>query len=284
MKIKFLGTASAHSSPLPFCNCKMCIASRKSGGKDLRKRSSLLVNDDLLIDMGPDFMSSSFIHGVDTSNIRYLLQTHSHSDHFSASHLITRIAEYASEDVKPLSLYASPLCIQNMSEQLGKEEYGANLFEKKWLDKLVLDVNEVNYCEEYQCGYYSVTAFNANHDDKNGSSIYLISDNSCKLFYGLDTNGITEEIFNYIEEKNIYFDIVVLDHTYGCDVKANDHLTVNRFIETLKEMRKRNIIVPNTKIFASHISHEGNLIHDEFEMFAEKHGYSVAFDGLVISY
>ena len=284
MKIKFLGTGSAHSCPLPFCNCKMCSTSRKTGGKDFRKRSSILVNEDLLIDMGPDFMSSSFIHGVDTANIRYLLQTHSHSDHFSACHLITRIAEYASQNVKPLSIFASPLCIQNMSEYLGREEYGANLFEKEWLDKLILNVNKVNYCEEFLCGTYSVTAFNANHDDKDGASIYSISDNSCNLFYGLDTNGITEETFNYFEDKHICFDVVVLDHTYGCDVKANDHLTVNRFIETVKEMKKRKIILPNTRIYASHISHEGNLPHDEFLVFAEKHGYIPAFDGLVISY
>jgi len=283
LKIKFLGTASAHSSPLPFCNCKMCSTSRKFAGKDFRKRSSILVNEDLLIDMGPDFMSSSFIHGVDTTKICYLLQTHSHSDHFSASHLITRIAEYASENVKPLSIYASLLCIQNMSEQMGKEEYGANLFEKEWLEKLVIDVNKLNYCEKIQCGFYSITAFNANHDDKNGSSIYLVSDDTCNLFYSLDTNGITEETYNYLAEKQICFDIVVLDHTYGCDVKANDHLNANRFIETIREMKKRKIIVPNTKIFASHISHEGNLPHDEFLIFAKKHGYNVAFDGLVIS-
>jgi len=261
----------------------MCNASRKSAGKDFRKRSSILVNEDLIIDLGPDFMTSSFIHGVNTANIRYLLQTHSHSDHFSACHLITRIPEYASENVMPLSLYASPLCMQNMSEQLGKEEYGANLYEEKWIDRLVLDVNKVEYCKEFQCGPYFVTAFNANHDDKNGSSIYLVSDNSCKLFYGLDTDEITDETFNYLEKKHICLDIVILDHTYGYDVKANDHLTANKFIETINEMKNRNIIGQNTKIFASHISHEGNLPHDEFVLFAEKHGYNVAFDGLVVS-
>jgi phosphoribosyl 1,2-cyclic phosphate phosphodiesterase len=58
----------------------------------------------------------------------------------------------------------------------------------------------------------------------------------------------------------------------------------NIIIEELKnEMKNIKIIAPNTKIFASHISHEGNLPHDEFAIFAEKYGYSVAFDGLVVS-
>jgi len=283
MKIKFLGTASAHSSPLPFCNCKMCNVSRKFGGKDFRKRSSVLINDDLIIDLGPDFMSSSFIHGVDTTKICYWLQTHPHSDHFSASHLITRTPEYAVENVRPLSLYASSLCIQDMSEQLGKEEWGANLFETEWLKKLVLEVNKVDLHEEFQCGPYSVTAFNANHDDKRGASIFLVSDNSCKLFYGLDTNGITKETYNYLENKQICLDVLVLDHTYGHDIKANDHLNANRFIETINEMRIKKIINQKTKIFASHISHEGNPPHDEFVILAKKNGYDVAFDGLEIS-
>jgi len=48
-------------------------------------------------------------------------------------------------------------------------------------------------------------------------------------------------------------------------------------------LKIKNIIGQKTKIFASHISHEENLPHDEFLIFAEKYGYNVAFDGLVIS-
>jgi len=47
-------------------------------------------------------------------------------------------------------------------------------------------------------------------------------------------------------------------------------------------MRNRGIINQDTKIFASHISHEGNLLHDEFALFSNKNGYDVAFDGLVV--
>ena len=52
MKLKFLGTGAATACPLPFCNCQICKDARKFGGKDFRKRSSILINDDLIIDMG----------------------------------------------------------------------------------------------------------------------------------------------------------------------------------------------------------------------------------------
>ena len=282
MKIKFLGTSAAHSLPLPFCNCNYCKKTRELGGKNYRKRSSILINDDLIIDIGPDFMTASFMHNVDTSKVRYWLQTHSHSDHFSAEHIITRMPEYAVENIEPLFLYASQKCIHNISKKLNVEEFGANLFEKDWLKKLSLNVNSVKHFEKIIFDSYSITAFDANHDNNDGSSIYLVADNSCKLFYALDTNGLTEETINYLYKEKVCLDIIVLDHTYGYNVNANDHLNANKFIETINTMKNKKIINQNTKVYASHISHEGNLLHDEFVNFAKEHRYNVAYDGLEI--
>lgn len=284
MKIKFLGTSAASSCPLPFCNCKLCNIARRFGGKDLRKRSSVLINDDLVIDIGQDFMSASFMHGVDTTKIRYWLQTHSHSDHFSAAHLITRIKEYATEDISTLSLYASSKCIRHLSEQLSREEWGANLSEKEWLDRLCMTVTEVNPYEEYICGSYIVTALNSAHDTNDGSYLYLISNNSRRLFYGLDADELTlmGETIDYFSSNHICLDMVVLDHTYGSNINASDHLNTNKVISVLNRMRNRSIINQDTKVFASHISHEGILPHDEFVLFANQNGYDVAFDGLVV--
>jgi len=285
VKIKFLGTGAAAACPLPFCNCEMCAESRQTGGKDFRKRSSILINDDLLIDMGPDFMSASFVHGVDTTKIRYWLQTHSHSDHFDGGHfLISRIAEYAAKNVNPLCLYASANCIQNMSKMLGRQWKDANLYETRWLDRLNLKVAEVKHGEEFSCGSYVITALSTHHDTNDGSFLYLINDHSRKLFYGLDADEMTlkGKTMDYFADNHIYLDVVVLDHTFGYGINLDAHLNANQVIETINEMKKRNIIDKDTKIFASHISHEGNLKHDEFVLFANKYGYDVAFDGLEI--
>jgi phosphoribosyl 1,2-cyclic phosphodiesterase len=49
-----------------------------------------LINDDLLIDLGPDIMSASHIHGCSLEGVRYCLQTHPHADHLDLSHLLSR--------------------------------------------------------------------------------------------------------------------------------------------------------------------------------------------------
>ena len=285
MEIKFLGTSAAHSCPMPFCNCNLCRKARELGGKDLRKRSSILINDDLIIDIGQDFMSASYMHDIDTTKIRYWLQTHSHSDHFSPDHLITRSAEYATVDIQSLYLYASLQCIKNMSKKLGREGFGVNLLEMKDLERLGLHVTDVKHGEKFICGRYVVTALNSAHDTNDGSYLYLIDDNNCQLFYGLDADEATlkEETIDYFLHNHVHLDAIVLDHTYGYNIDANDHLNANKFIMIINEMKKRNIISDTTKIYASHISHEGNLPHDEFVLLAKQHGYDVAFDGLVFA-
>ena len=69
MQITFLGTAAAPSMPIPFCICKVCKDARRVGGKNLRRRSSLMINDDLLVDIGPDIATASFEYGLSLAGV-----------------------------------------------------------------------------------------------------------------------------------------------------------------------------------------------------------------------
>ena len=88
MIVTFLGTAAANAFPEAFCKCKNCNQARMLGGFSLRKRSAILVNDDLIIDLNPDIMAASQIHGCSLTNVCYCLQTHPHADHLDLSHLL----------------------------------------------------------------------------------------------------------------------------------------------------------------------------------------------------
>lgn len=282
MKITFLGTAAATSIPLMFCRCDICEQARKLGGKDFRKRSSLLINQDLLIDLGPDIMSASFMHGVSIADVRYCLQTHSHSDHFDASHLSTRIPEYAVEDVPSLEIYASKGTLKKMSEMLKNEGYIADLFDPKEKKRLNLDIYPLKHFQSFNAGKYQITAFPTNHDKSVDSLFYAITENDYTVLYGTDTDIITEETWKSFHDKNSHFDIVILDHTYGVNINGGGHLNANQFIEHLKRMKEEGLLKENARIFATHISHEGNPVHSELVEFGKKNGYEIAYDGLVI--
>jgi len=90
----FLGTAAAEGYPNPFCRCGNCQRARALGGLSLRKRSAALINHDLLIDLGPDLIAASTMHGCSLAGARYCLQTHAHADHLDPSHFLSRSPEY----------------------------------------------------------------------------------------------------------------------------------------------------------------------------------------------
>lgn len=282
MKITFLGTAAATSYPLAFCQCDFCNKARELGGKDLRKRSSIIINNDLLVDFGPDVLSASFMYGKSIADIRYLLQTHSHSDHFDASHLSTRIPEYMGVNTPPLQLYASEATINKMSEMMRNEGYVSALIDPKEQVRLNMQVVPVKAFQTFSAGPYQVTAFSTDHDQSVDSLLYTISENGFTLFYGTDTDSLSEEIWKAFHDKDLKLDVVILDHTYGLDKDSGGHLNANRFVEHIQRLKSENLLNNNSRILATHISHEGNPTHEELSKYAAQYGYEIAYDGLSI--
>ena len=280
MELTFLGTAAATSCPLAFCRCAACTYARRNGGYDLRLRSSLLVNDDLLIDLGPDLMAASFTLGLDVTRIRYLLQTHSHSDHFDAGHLITRMPEYACMDTPPLAVFASGACIDHMSDALAREETGARLDDASWQEKLNLTVCPVRAFEPFSAGPYTVTALPSDHDRSDESMLYLISDGGACVFYGVDTPLLRADAWAYLTALPTPLDAAILDQTYGPGVDGGGHLNADQTARTFRRMREEGILKRGARAFATHLSHEGTPPHAEISAFARVHGFEITYDGL----
>ncbi len=282
MKITFLGTSAATSCPMPFCRCKFCETAKKRKGRDLRKRSSILINKDLLIDFGPDIMSASFMYDVSITDVRYLLQTHSHADHFDPSAFGTRFHGYAVENIPKLELYGSKLTIDKLSQMVKDDGYIQDLYNSKEQEELKLKVFPVKHYQTFQVGDYEVTAFPSNHDKSCDSIIYSIFQKNLSILYGTDTDTLSEDFWLNLHKKKIAFDIVVLDHTYGLNINGGGHLNANKFIKHINRMKKENLLKSNARVFATHISHEGNYNYDEFSEYAKKYNYEVAYDGLKI--
>lgn len=283
MNITFLGTSAATAIPMPFCKCQICETARERKGKDLRKRTSLLVNDDLLIDFGPDVMSASFMYDIDTTKIKHLLQTHPHTDHFDASAFGTRFPGYAVEDVPHLELYASARTVKKLNEMLRDDGYVQDITDPKEQEELKLSVFQMSHFEKRKVGNYTVTALPANHDEAVDALLYIVEDENTSLFYGTDTDTLPDELWSYLEDQKISFDFVILDQTYGPDLDGDSHLNANKLIETAQRMKESGMLKDGARVFATHLSHEGNYNHRELSEYAAKHGYEIAHDGLVVS-
>ncbi len=51
MKLTFLGTGAGETYPGYWCECPHCTYARKHRGKNLRTNSSMVIDEELLIDM-----------------------------------------------------------------------------------------------------------------------------------------------------------------------------------------------------------------------------------------
>ena len=79
----FLGTGASEGIPNPFCECEVCRNALKSGDpREKRGRSAFSIDEQNLIDFGPDVITAAGRFGVSMAHLRNVFYTHFHSDHF----------------------------------------------------------------------------------------------------------------------------------------------------------------------------------------------------------
>ena len=282
MQLTFLGTGAATSAPLAFCRCPSCIAARRLGGKNIRRRSSLIINDDLLIDLGPDSVQAMLAFGKDLTAVRTILFTHAHSDHFDPGHFATRWTEYACEDPTPVEVCCSETGLRIISDYIDREERGLRLDTAEGLSLLRATARACAVNETFQSGRYRITALYSRHDPSKDSRLYIVDDGSTRVLYATDLPTPDEAFYEALTAAEP-LDCVIADHTYGPgmpDAPRTDHMTAHDVVRLTAALRERGLLRPNGQVWATHISHECTPVHSELEAFAQMHGYRVAWDGL----
>ncbi|MBC7374326.1 MAG: hypothetical protein H7323_10085, partial [Frankiales bacterium] len=109
MRIRMLGTGSSDGWPNPWCTCASCGAARRDGV--LRRQTSALVDDRLLLDLGPDGLRAA----GDLSAVETVLVTHDHPDHHAWPAWMWR--GWASHR-RPLTLVGPPAVLADAAPHL----------------------------------------------------------------------------------------------------------------------------------------------------------------------
>lgn len=270
MNIKFLGTAAAEGWPALFCECQYCKKARDKGGKNIRTRSSCLIDNKYMIDFPPDTYMHVLNNQIELSKVEQLLITHSHEDHFYPEDMQMRKEPYAHIFSK------KPLMI-----------YGNNIVKKKFLQTDVeIDLNnrivfkELYQYKQYQIGEAIVIPLLANHKLDEHCFIYLIKLNGKLLLYGLDTGYFPESTWNFLRHTKI--DAVILDCTEGPGISINYHMGFKTVINVKKRLMEQKNTSEESIFIITHFSHNGKFLHDELINMAAPYGVIVAYDGMEI--
>ncbi len=267
MKIHYLGTAAAEGWPAVFCQCEPCRLARKKGGKNIRTRSSLLIGDDVLVDLPPDTYLHALRAGLELGKIRHLLLTHSHGDHFYWPELFQRAEPYAHlEPGQTLHIW-------------GNEKVGGILREEA--DKFgPCQIHTVRPGDAFQAGKLSVTALRADHAKGEDALLYLISDGADRIFHAHDSGLYPEETWRALAGKKL--NLVNFDCTFGPISSRTWHMGIPEVLEAKAKLEAIGALGAGAKCVITHFSHNGGLLHSQLEELTESAGLIVAYDGMSI--
>lgn len=272
MKLTFLGTGAAEGIPSPFCDCPTCEHARAYGGRNIRKRQSVLLNSDLLIDLGPDIFTSCAQLSLSLCEVNHLLVTHSHLDHFDPTNLKLRAKAFRlATELPEMTMIAGP-SVWALWDSSGGSDQQAGIKRMPILPGRAV-----------QLGGYSVRSIEATHNSRVGDAMnYVIDDGTAALLYASDSGLYSEETWGQLAGLNL--DAVVLEGTIWTRPSGREHLNEGDFRLMLERLREIGAVTDRTVVIATHFSHQGAALHEELDERVRKLGAICAYDGFTVSF
>jgi phosphoribosyl 1,2-cyclic phosphate phosphodiesterase len=272
MHIKVLGSAAAEGWPALFCECEYCKNAKRIGGKNLRSRTSYLINGKLLVDIGPDIYLHDTRYGFFTHNLEVVIITHTHEDHYNFSEFLNR-CEYMSVVSRQLALVGSEKVFSCLEEQTGK-----TLAAMRLAGQIIVPGQTV------EAAGMAITALRANHQVGNNEVClnYIVQDAKGSVLIANDTGWWDGETWEMV--RAFKFDIVFADSTIGLNLKnyRTGHMSADVVVEFCKKLKDQGCLKQDSQVFANHFSHNGGGSHEELCRYFEPQGIGVAYDGMEV--
>lgn len=282
MKLCFLGTGAAGGFPNPHCRCENCMAARTAGGKSIRMMCAAMIDDDLLIDLGPDIAGACVRFGLDLASVRWVLQTHSHGDHLLPLHASARAASWAAKNAEPMEWFVNSHSVETIlagnSKSLTKMS-------------MVIDSNEpsrlrlttITPWQELQFGPYRVLTIPANHSSAPVPMLFAIEKDGRSLLWGSDTSVLPKDTWPEVAARGWRFDTVVFDHNDGFTRDSSEtHLGSAGVLREMARMRDVGLVHDGTRLLGTHLGHHSNSTHEVEAAQAQALCYDIAWDGLEV--
>lgn len=289
--MKFLGTGGAEGIPNPFCSCKLCEYARKNGGHDIRTRSSFLIDEETVIDLGADYFVQSIIHKQPLCVLKYILFTHTHDDHFNYSLFWERSVRQKKESGEPINIYFSEDAYDIIEKLLmvspltdGREYF---------INNNTVRFHMLKFNQKYSIGEYAVTPLKGRHTTaiERFSANFLIEKEGKSLYYALDSGPFFEDTIKSLSGKKL--DIFIGECTFASLEKinskpvTNEHMQISTCLENLHILYQNDAITSNTCIYLTHFA-DGSASHDElckyFSSLSLPYKINIAYDGMEINF
>jgi phosphoribosyl 1,2-cyclic phosphate phosphodiesterase len=266
MRLTFLGTGGSEGYPAAFCECMRCQTARSLAGKNIRRRSSLLIDDDLLLDLGPDVPSALQELGLSLAKLRYVLITHAHDDHFLPIQLKYRHPRYGARCLPPLVVFGSQPSLARLGEL--PMPYA----------EVRVDSRPVVAGEWFEAAPYRILPLAAQHAPALQALVYVVSRSDASVLYATDTGALPEPTWRLLE--GCHLDAAVFDATFWSAPGDDDHLTLDEVVHSAHKLRELGVLDERSTVLATHLSHRSQPDHAGLEQRLAGTGVIPAYDGL----
>lgn len=276
MKIRYLGTAAYEGVPAPYCKCRVCRESFRTGGRALRSRTQALVDEELLLDFNADTVCHSLRYRIEWEKVGDCLITHSHSDHLYPMDLEI-LSDPISHEHRSVRFYAAQDGYDKICAQIALHKM------QNRVEATLVKPGDLFYTSENK---YRVLVLRANHTAETDPVFYAIERGGKRLLYAHDTGVFFEETYAQLRSFG-KFDLISLDCTgclgIGWDWR-NGHMSLKTNLEVIQRLKDEGIADGKTIFAANHFSHNGGQTYDEMVPEMAKYGIIVAYDGLEIEF
>ncbi len=280
MIVTVLGSGGGTGIPNPFCQCATCEIARRSGGRDRRNAPAVLINDDLLIDCGPDVINSARQLGLSLAALQVLVITHRHSDHLDPWFFRSRRGVKDTE-LPLLTVYGPRDALDSVFDFYGRM-FGWNRLMLEQETRTVWHAVESG--SHKLIGRYRLQFVPAAHGDATLQTLLpVVHDAGAGYFHCYDSGPLPEETWTLLSGER--FDVVTIDATIGLqdDFSNAGHMTAVQTIETARRLRETGLLTPDGYAVATHFVHQDSGSHAEKVAYYEPYGLTVAFDGLQLT-
>ncbi|OGY22270.1 MAG: hypothetical protein A2126_03500 [Candidatus Woykebacteria bacterium GWB1_45_5] len=251
MKIKFLGTSAGWPLPRLGCSDEICTSKDQ---EDRRTRSQALINEVLLLDLGPDTYQHLSQPQVDPTKIKYAAISHEHPDHTFGLWDLSHIYSKGGRD--RIKIIINDKTLAKIRFMFFPGEY---------------EIIKTQVESEIEVNNLKVSLLPVHHT-KDSSFGVLVKEGVKGLFWAPDFKSLPTETARKL--RNI--DLVAIDGS-ELKIKTPSHETIEEGIQLGKEIQAR-------KVYFIHIGHR-TLPHQRLETFVKKIGgknFHIAHDGLEV--
>lgn len=286
MKITFLGTSAGEEYPGIWCDCEHCAKARAMGGRNIRRNSALMVDGDVMIDIGKTAHVQAERFGLNIRGVTTLLVTHAHPDHFNTHTLWARQMtpghDTLSRDERrtTTSPRFTPLPRLTLlgSAQVAKTLAAHIDYTAPQCDMDFIVAEPFN---EYRLGGLDVYTLDGNHTDGDMHSInYIITRRNRTFLYLTDTGWPFDATLEAL--TRFKYDFIITEGTFGLGMDSPGHMRLDKNVRLLSFFNEHKLWKGEPRYYLTHIAPHWCPPHDEYAPIVAAQGLTLAYDGMTL--